>query len=409
MATRSEVWASAEAYEGYVGRWSRLAAAAFLDWLALPRAAAWLDVGCGTGALAQTIAVRTSPRRLVAIDASVPYVSHARARIHHAAGAFVAGDARQLPFRDRTFDGAVSGLVLNFVPEPGLAAREMRRVVRPGGAVAAYVWDYAGDMQLMRRFWDAAGDLDPAARDLDEGTRFPLCAPEPLAAAFAGLVDVDVTGIAVPTVFRDFDDYWTPFLGGQGPAPSYVMSLDDERRTALRESLRGRLPAGADKLDGRNLDLALGSAYIWTRPNRWFPTKWTNWLRLVLEVAGPGQWPPIQRDLRYLSRALRVEEIADLSGLDLDGFASAPARVSGLEATNGASGGPVVMPLAEAAVRLPDVVRDRLGSVVPGNDPFAARNEARQLPRRIDNLLLKSLYSRLIGTTAANSCARADS
>jgi hypothetical protein len=114
--------------------------------------------------------------------------------------------------------------------------------------VAAYVWDYAGRMELIRQFWDAAAALDPAAAGLDEGRRFPLCRPGPLAALFAGagLAGVATRPIDVPTRFADFDDYWSPFLGGQGPAPGYAMSLDPQRRSALREALRARLPAAAD-------------------------------------------------------------------------------------------------------------------------------------------------------------------
>ncbi len=117
-----------------------------------------------------------------------------------------------------------------------------------GGTVAAYVWDYAGQMQLMRYFWDAAVALDPAASHLDEGQRFPLCQPEPLMQLFraAGLREVEVRLIDIPTAFRDFEDYWSPFLGGQGPAPSYTMSLSEERRSALRERLRATLPMAAD-------------------------------------------------------------------------------------------------------------------------------------------------------------------
>jgi SAM-dependent methyltransferase len=142
----------------------------------------------------------------------------------------------------------VSGLVLNFVPDPVQAVQEMTRVTRPRGRVAAYVWDYAGRMELMRWFWDAAAALDPAAVELDEGRRFGLCQPEPLARLFqdAGLVEVGVRPIQVPTRFRGFDDYWMPFLGGQGPAPGYAMALDETQRAALREELRARLPVAAD-------------------------------------------------------------------------------------------------------------------------------------------------------------------
>jgi len=114
--------------------------------------------------------------------------------------------------------------------------------------VAAYVWDYAGKMELMRYFWDAAVELDRTAFELDEGRRFPLCQPGPLTALFtqAGLREVQVRPIDVPTRFRDFDDYWTPFLGGQAPAPGYAMSLNEERRGALRERIRAKLPMASD-------------------------------------------------------------------------------------------------------------------------------------------------------------------
>ncbi|HEU5348036.1 MAG TPA: hypothetical protein VFU63_05435, partial [Ktedonobacterales bacterium] len=128
------------------------------------------------------------------------------------------------------------------------AAAEMARVVRPGGTVAAYVWDYAGKMELVRHFWDAAIALNAVVEPLDEGKRFPLCAPELLKQLFVqtGLCKVETRAIDVPLVFRDFDDFWTPFLSGQGPAPGYTMSLDEQQRADLRELLRSRLPIADD-------------------------------------------------------------------------------------------------------------------------------------------------------------------
>jgi SAM-dependent methyltransferase len=243
-----DVWASGAAYEPYVGRWSRLVARDFLAWLALPPGARWLDLGCGTGALSAAILAHAAPREVVGIDPSAGYVAYAREQVRDPRARFVVGDARALPGAAGACDAVVSGLVLNFVPEPGRALAEMARVARAGGTVAAYVWDYAGRMELMRHFWDAAEALDPAAHELDEGRRFPLCQPGPLADLFreAGLGEVAVRAIDVPTVFRDFDDYWSPFLGGQGPAPGYVMALDEERRVRLRERIRAALPFRAD-------------------------------------------------------------------------------------------------------------------------------------------------------------------
>jgi SAM-dependent methyltransferase len=247
-AASHDVWAQGAGYERYVGRWSRLVANRFLQWLAISPGRAWLDVGCGTGALSQRILDCHAPARVVGIDSSEGFAAHARAHVIDPRAEFRVGDARALPVSDGEFDAVVCGLVLNFVPDPPRAVAEMRRATQPGGTVALYVWDYAGEMQLMRRFWDAAAALDPAASDLDEGRRFPICRPEPLCAllADAGLRDVAAETIDVPTVFADFDDYWSPFLAGQGPAPGYCMSIPADRRLALREELRRMLPAGPD-------------------------------------------------------------------------------------------------------------------------------------------------------------------
>jgi len=244
----ADVWASGDAYEPYVGRWSRLVAREFVAWLALPPGLHWLDVGCGTGALSEAIVERCAPAALLGVDSSEGYVAHARARLGNQRVRFEVGDARRLPVVDRGFDAVVSGLVLNFVPETERALTEMCRAARFPGTVALYVWDYGQGMELMRYFWDAAVELDPAAVELDEGRRFPLCHPSRLRAVFAeaGVRDVQLRAIDVPTVFRDFDDFWTPFLGGQGPAPGYCLSLSEERRVALRDLVRSRLPVGAD-------------------------------------------------------------------------------------------------------------------------------------------------------------------
>jgi SAM-dependent methyltransferase len=244
----TDTWAAGDAYEHYVGRWSRPVAIAFIEWLAVPPARAWLDVGCGTGALSETIARHASPAHLNALDASPPYIAHARQHLSGTNAHVLLGLAQQMPLRSQVFDAVVSALALNFVPVPEAAVSEMARVARVGGIVAAYVWDYARGMQLIRCFWDAAVALDPVAAALDEGARFSVCQPDRLEALFrtCGLDDVDSRAIDVPTRFVDFDDYWSPFLGAQGPAPGYAMSLNEERRARLRDKIRRALPTAAD-------------------------------------------------------------------------------------------------------------------------------------------------------------------
>jgi SAM-dependent methyltransferase len=217
-----------------------------VHWLDAPAGGRWLDAGCGTGALTATILSAAEPAEVVGVDPSDGFLTHGRAQVADPRVTFQVGDARSLPQPDASFDAVVSGLALNFVPEPDRAVAEFTRVARPGAVVAAYVWDYADGMAMMRHFWDAAATVDPAAAELDEGSRFPVCRPEPLARLWAGLDGVRVEAIEVPTVFADFDDYWQPFLGGQGPAPAYAMSLPEEQRDKLRDVVRDRLPTGPD-------------------------------------------------------------------------------------------------------------------------------------------------------------------
>jgi SAM-dependent methyltransferase len=246
--TFKESWANAEAYEAFVGRWSRRVAAEALPGLGVPAGAAWLDVGCGSGALAQVLLAQAAPRSVTGVDRSPAFVAHARRRVPDRAARFAVGDALALPVAADTFDAVVSGLMLNFVAQPERAAAEMARAARAGGVVAAYLWDYAGRMQMLRYFWNAAAALDPAAHDLDQGRRFPLCQPLALQALFesVGLRDAAVRPVDIATDFRDFDDYWLPFLGGQGAAPGYLRGLSEEQRAALRERLRQSLPVALD-------------------------------------------------------------------------------------------------------------------------------------------------------------------
>jgi len=245
---KKDNWASGDLYEPFVGRWSRPVAKEFLKWLDVPLQRRWLDVGCGTGALSQTILNLCDPKKVQGIDRSEGFVAYARSQLADPRVTFEVGDAQSLPVDSDLYDAAVSGLVLNFVPEPEKMISEMVRAVQKDGIVAVYVWDYADKMQLLRYFWDAAAELDPAAVDLDEGPRFPICNPDALRGLFqkSTLNQVETRPIDIDTTFKDFDDYWNPFLGGQGPAPGYVVSLSEGKRAQLRERIRASLPFAAN-------------------------------------------------------------------------------------------------------------------------------------------------------------------
>ncbi len=231
-----------------MGRWSRLVAKSFVEWLAVEPRAHWLDVGCGTGALTQAICELGRPGSVVACDPSGPFLEAASSTLPDKRVSFELGTGEHLPDREGGFDAVVSGLVLNFLPDPRLALSAMRRRLSPRGQVALYVWEYEGGIELLRYFWEAAVELDPAAAALDERRRFALCNEEGLTAAFgaAALGQVEVERLKVATPFASFEEYWAPFLGRTGPAPSYVASLDAARRARLEQHLRERLPQNAD-------------------------------------------------------------------------------------------------------------------------------------------------------------------
>src|SRR5262245_17824933 len=239
---------SGEVYDRFMGRYSTKLAVPFADMAGIAPGQTVLDVGCGPGALTTELVRRVGVEHVAAVDPAPQFVGAVRERLP-GVDAHV-GRAEELPFPDGHFDAALAQLVLHFVSDADATAREMRRVVRPGGVVSACVWDFTGGMRMLRLFWDAALALDPDAPDEDQ-TR-PFGRDGEIAELFdrAGLEDVERGSVEVETSYEDFDDFWTPFLSTTGPSGAFVAALDDGRRERLREELRMQLgsPEGPFKL-----------------------------------------------------------------------------------------------------------------------------------------------------------------
>ncbi len=248
MNSVQDQWTASTNYESFMGRWSRRLAPEFVAWLNMPGGVHWLDVGCGTGALTNAICDFAHPASVVGCDPAPDFIEFARGNRHDTRQSFVKAGIGQLPHHPDGFGSVTSLLALNFLPDPVGAVGEMCEVARPGATISACVWDYSQGMLFLRYFWDAVVSLDPAAAGLDEGFRFPICHREALMALFddGGLEDVCCESLEISTGFANFDDYWRPFLGGTGPAPSYVASLDNDSRINLAHVLDASLPRGSD-------------------------------------------------------------------------------------------------------------------------------------------------------------------
>ncbi|HLK18945.1 MAG TPA: class I SAM-dependent methyltransferase [Bryobacteraceae bacterium] len=243
------MFGDANKYERFMGRWSRLLARPFLDFANVADSGEFLDVGSGTGALAFTLAERKPRVQVGGIDPSKEYVDYAasknpsRDRVR-----FEVGDAQELRFGDGSFDGSLSLLVFNFIPDPLKALKELRRVTKAEGRIAAAVWDYGEGMKMLRTFWDSVVHLDPKADKLDE-RHMRLCRAGELSELWrqGGLKDIEEKPIEIPMHFESFADYWDPFLLGQGPAGAYVKSLDHLHVDALRAEVKKQISPASEK------------------------------------------------------------------------------------------------------------------------------------------------------------------
>ncbi|MBI2429928.1 MAG: class I SAM-dependent methyltransferase [Ignavibacteriales bacterium] len=244
MSEMKDSWKDGSTYEDFMGRWSRQLAPKFVAWLGLPVGGHWLDVGCGTGALTESICLHADPASVLGCDPSAPFVEYANQHSRYKQATFKVHSVGSLPTRVGGYSCVTSLLALNFFSDVEASVREMRSLVRQGGNVSACVWDYAGKMEFLRYFWDAVVAENPHARNKDEGVRFPICNPKALTQLFgaAGLDDIVCEAIEIPTKFDNFDDYWQPFLAGTGPAASYVASLNHSQRGDLVRNLKQNLP-----------------------------------------------------------------------------------------------------------------------------------------------------------------------
>src|SRR5215218_1086859 len=242
--------ASADAYDRFVGRYGPSLASALVGFAGVKPGMRALDVGCGPGALAAALVDQLGAASVSAADPSTPFVDACQTRLPGVD--VVEAPAEALPFADGTFDATLSQLVVNFIPDAEAGVREMSRVTRSGGLVAACVWDYAGEMTLLRAFWDAAREVEPergAAHD--EGVVMRWCRDGELADLWraAGLRAVRFAALRIRASYADFEDLWAPFLQGVGPAGAFVAALDEPRRAALCDGLRRRLGAGGQPFE----------------------------------------------------------------------------------------------------------------------------------------------------------------
>ena len=245
---KTDPWEDGDQYEKFMGRWSKLISRKFLAWLDVPPDRVWLDLGCGTGSLTKLLLENYRPEKVIAVDSSGDFIAFAEQSIVSPVVHFQVGLAEELDLESGSIDASVSGIMLNFVSHPERVIAELKRVTKPGGIIGIFVWDYSKGMEMLRYFWDAAVELDADANEYDEGIRFPLCREGQLESLIrqSGVKEVEAMPLEENIVFSSFHDYWHPFLGNIGPAPGYLMSLQETERQKLEDKLRESLPAAQD-------------------------------------------------------------------------------------------------------------------------------------------------------------------
>ena len=237
----SQKWSNIDKYNEFMGKWSIMVAKEFLIWLSKDndvQKKKWIDIGCGPGSLTFEILKFFNPEFLLGVDPSPDYLPNSSSPNI----SFQVGSSHKLPVSSNIFDFVVSGLALNFMSDINASIQEMLRVLKPNCCLALYVWDYSGQMDLLRPFWDVAGELKPEAKSLDEGELFPICNKPSLISLFEdnGIKDIKYNEIVINPTFSDFESYWGPFLGGQGPAGSYLISLNQQDQNLLKTKLASR-------------------------------------------------------------------------------------------------------------------------------------------------------------------------
>jgi SAM-dependent methyltransferase len=236
---------SPDAYDRHVGRYGPQLSAALIDFAGVREGMRAIDVGCGPGALTTALVTRLGAENVSAADPSEPFAEACRSRLPGVD--VIVAKAERLPFADDEFDAALSQLVVNFMTDAHAGIRELGRVTKPGGVIASSVWDYKGQMTLLRVFWDAAAEVEPErAAAEDEGPLMEWCDDGGLARLWreCGLEDVRFDALDVSADYDDFEDLWAPLTAGIGPAGAFCVSLDDDARAALHDALRRRLGVG---------------------------------------------------------------------------------------------------------------------------------------------------------------------